>query len=207
MSDEVQKLIEIIEKLMGPEGCPWDREQTIHSIKGCLLEEAYELVEAIESGNDHHLTEELGDVLYNVMFFCALGEKERRFSGKEVVRKIREKLIERHPWVFGDLKVTNAQDAVNQWDRIKFAKRESLLDGIPKAMPALAKGAKMAGKMKKSGFPIENRAPLSFESEKELGETLWGIVSAAKEKGLDPEHALRGHLHALESDFRNWEKR
>lgn len=204
---EFKKLLEITEKLMGPEGCPWDREQTILSIRGSLVEEAYEMQDAIDQGDDRNLVEELGDVLFNVIFFCALGEKEKRFQGKDVVDAINSKLIERHPHVFGKNKLHDTEAVKEQWERIKYEKRESLLDGIPKALPALTKGYKIASKLKNAKFPQENLTLLDFESEEELGELLWKIIARAHAKGLHPEHALRDHLYRVESEFRAWERK
>src|SRR5205807_1364431 len=125
-----RKLLETTKYLMGPKGCPWDRDQTILSMRGALLEEAYEVLETIDEGDDPHLVEELGDLLYNVIFFCQLGEKEERFTINDVIEKICEKLISRHPHVFGEKSGSThtAETALQQWDKIKHSKRESLMD-------------------------------------------------------------------------------
>lgn len=197
---EFKELVEVTEKLMGPGGCPWDKEQTLLSIRGSLLEEVYEVLEAIDTNNVPHLVEELGDLLYNVLFFCVLGEKEGKFTPSEVVSHIKNKLIERHPHVFGTSEVKDTESVIEQWERIKHSKRESLMDGIPKAMPALAKGLKIAGKLKASSQSQH------FQTEKQLGELLWEIVVEAKSKGYNPEHALREKLFEEESKFRRAEK-
>jgi tetrapyrrole methylase family protein/MazG family protein len=203
---EFKKLLEVNERLMGPGGCPWDREQTIVSMRGSLLEEAYEMIDAIDEGDDQNLVEELGDLLYNVLFFCALGEKEKRFETTNVIKAIREKLIHRHPHVFGNKEVNDTQGVIEQWEKIKHAKRESLLDGIPKALPALTKAYKMAGKFKNAHFPSDEVKEGSWESEEELGKKLWELVRVARARGLPPEQALQKHLFALEKEFRAWEK-
>lgn len=203
--DEFKKLLDVNERLMGPNGCPWDKEQTLVSMRGSIVEEVYEVIDAIDENDNVHLVEELGDLFYNVLFFCALGEKEGKFTTDEVLKMIRLKLIERHPHVFGDQKVENAEAVIEQWEKIKHEKRESLMDGIPKALPSLARGYKMAGKMKRAGY-LEAKGESSFKNEEELGEVLWQIVIAAKEKGLNPEQALRDLLFREEKKFRHHEK-
>jgi MazG family protein len=202
-----KKLLEVAHHLMGPNGCAWDREQTVLSMRGSLLEEAYEMLEAIDEGDNHNLSEELGDLLYNIIFFCILGEKESRLTTVGVIQGITAKLIERHPHVFGEKKLEDLRAIERQWEEIKKKKRESLLDGIPKALPGLTKGSKMVNKMKRSGYPQpENSAPY-FETQEELGKLLWGTIAAAREKGLDPEHALQEELFRLGQQFREWEKK
>lgn len=203
--EEFKKLLEVNEKLMGPGGCPWDREQTLVSMRGSIVEEVYEVIDAIDENDIAHLVEELGDLFYNVLFFCTLGEKEKKFATDEVLQVIRLKLIERHPHVFGDKKVENSEAVLEQWEKIKHEKRESLMDGIPKALPALARGYKMAGKMKRNGY-LKVKESASFNNEEELGQLLWQIVIEAKEKGLNPEQALRDLLFREEKRFRQHEK-
>ena len=204
---EFKRLLEIGERLMGPGGCPWDREQTILSMRGSLIEEAYEMIDAIDEGDDQNLVEELGDLLYNILFFCTLGEKEKRFETTDVIRGISEKLIHRHPHVFGDKEIEDAKEVLEQWEKIKHAKRESLLDGIPKALPALTKAYKMAGKFKNAKYVPEEGQKGDDENEQELGKRLWDLVSHARSQGLHPEQALQKHLFALEKEFRAWEKK
>lgn len=204
--EEFKKLLAVSQHLMGPQGCPWDREQTIVSMRGSLLEETYEVLETVDEGDDVHLAEELGDLFYNVLFFCQLGEKEERFTTSEVLLKLREKLIARHPHVFGEKVAKNAKEAIEQWEKIKYEKRESLMDGIPKALPSLARAYKIASKMKNAHYPSPASTAPDFNSEEELGEILWALALKAKEKGLQPEHALRAKVFEQESLFRTWEK-
>lgn len=203
---EFKKLLEVTKDLMGPQGCPWDREQTLVSMRASVLEEACEVIEAIDEGDNQNLKEELGDLLYNFIFFCELAAKEGRFEMVEAIRHVREKLIARHPHVFGDQKGLSTSEVVAQWERIKKEEkphRESLLDGIPKGLPALARAYKMAKQMEKAGF--ETPSETNTLSEEELGERLWELVLTARAQGLQPEHALRKHLVERERAFREWE--
>ena len=132
------QLIEIMAQLRGPEGCPWDREQTHKKLKPFLLEESYEVLDAIESGTDEDLVEELGDVLLQVVFHSQIGEEENRFTIDDVLQAIVDKLIRRHPHVFGDVKIENADHVVTKWEQIKLVERNnnqeklaSALDGVP----------------------------------------------------------------------------
>ncbi len=207
--DEFRKLLLVAEQLMGPEGCPWDREQTLVSMRSSVLEEACEVIEAIDEDDNKNLIEELGDLLYNVIFFCKLGEKEKRFSMQQVIASIREKLIARHPHVFGEKTLSGSAEVLEQWERLKKEEkkhRESLLDGIPKGLPALARAYKMVKKMAKMSVPIEEESLPAFETEEELGQLLWAIVRKAKKRELQPEHALRKELVHQEQLFRKWEK-
>lgn len=202
---EFKKLLDVSRRLMGPGGCPWDREQTLVSMRSSVLEEACEVIEAIDEGDKNNLKEELGDLLFNVLFFCQLGEKEGLFTTEEVIREIKEKLIKRHPHVFGEAKIEGMEAVLNQWEQLKKEEknhRESLLDGIPKGLPALARAYKMAKKMKAD---VDETA-LEFNSEEELGALLWQLVLEAKKKGIQPEHALRKELLTQESFFREKEK-
>lgn len=205
---EFQRLVEVLEKLMGPQGCPWDRNQTLVSMRESILEEACEVIEAIDEGSDEDLIEELGDLLYNVLFFSKLAEKEERFSIEKPIRRIREKLIHRHPHVFGGKELSTEEEIINQWEEIKKKEkshRESLLDGIPKGLPALGRAYKIAGKMEKSGVLAQEGEEI-FENEELLGIFLWKIVRQARRQGLNPESALRKKMVDVEREFRIWEK-
>lgn len=207
--DEYKKLLEICDQLLGPEGCAWDREQTVVSMRESVLEEACEVIEAIDIGSDQDLIEELGDLLYNVIFFCKLAEKEKRFVTKEPIERIREKLIFRHPHVFGEKKLKTAESIIEQWEEIKKKEkphRESLLDGIPIGLPALARAYKICDKMKKMNV-VETGLNDLFESEEELGDLIWRITIAAREKKINPETALRKTLAHKESFLRSKESK
>lgn len=206
--EEFKKLLSVTDELLGPEGCPWDREQTVFSMRESVLEEACEVIEAIDEGNNALLVEELGDLLYNVLFFCKLAEKEGRFFTVDAIRSIREKLIARHPHVFGGNKLENMDAIIEQWERIKKeekSERESLMDGIPKGLPALARAYKIAKKMEKADYDFQAEEEL-FESEEELGKLLWIVVRQARQQEINPEMALRKEMLNQEKAFREWER-
>lgn len=207
--DQFEKLLEISKTLMGPNGCPWDREQTLVSLRSAVLEEACEVIDAIDNEDDNNLSEELGDLCYQAVFLSMVAEKENRFSLKNVLEKICEKLIFRHPHVFGDKKVKTADEALKNWEESKKKEkpdRESILDGIPKGLPALARALKIAKKIKKtSDEPLSSSDSFLFETEEELGNLLWEIVKKAQEKKLHPEVALRKSIANKEKAFRSLE--
>ncbi|MCH9627194.1 MAG: Nucleoside triphosphate pyrophosphohydrolase [Chlamydiales bacterium] len=206
--EEFKKLLNIADTLLGPEGCPWDREQTVVSMRESVLEEACEVIEAIDEGSDTDLIEELGDLLYNVIFFCKLAEKEERFKTQDPVRSICEKLVSRHPHVFSDTKLGSMEAVVEQWERLKKeekTERESLMDGIPKGMPALARAYKIAGKMERADYDFYVEDEL-FESEEDLGKLLWLVVRQARQQEINPETALRKEMLNQEKAFREWER-
>lgn len=203
----LDELIATLERLRASGGCAWDREQTHASLVQYLVEETYELVEAIESGTRDDLIEELGDVLYQVLFHADIEAEAGRFTLEDVAEHMRQKMVARHPHVFGDAVAETADDVVAAWDRIKSvekAHRASVLDGIPDAMPALALADKLLGRAAKTGVtrdpvPVPVRVPTT---EEELGGLLLGMVAAARAGGLDAERALRGALRSLRADVR-----
>jgi tetrapyrrole methylase family protein / MazG family protein len=206
--EEFGKLLSVTDELLGPQGCPWDKEQTIVSMRESVLEEACEVIEAIDEGDNHDLIEELGDLLYNVLFFCKLAEKEGRFNTVDAIRSIREKLIGRHPHVFQGKKLENMDAVIEQWEQIKKKEkshRESLMDGIPKGLPALARAYKIAKKMERADYEFQAEEEL-FESEEELGKLLWIVVRQARQQEMNPEMALRKEMVNQERAFREWEK-
>jgi tetrapyrrole methylase family protein/MazG family protein len=208
--EEINKLLEVTDRLLGPEGCPWDREQTMKSIRPYVLEEVCELIEAIDLEDNSHIKEELGDLFFNVIFLIRLAEKENRFDLKEVIKSITEKLIHRHPHVFGEKKIQTAKDVIKQWDHLKSQEkdksiRKSIFDGIPKSLPALTRAKKIIKKMKKSPYSQISTEihSLSFANEDELGKLLFSLVAEAEKQGLDSENALRKVLATEERSFRN----
>lgn len=208
--DEFQSLVKTIKDLLGPNGCPWDRKQTLLSMRADLIEEAYEVVEAIDLNNNRDIEEELGDLFFNVVFLCELAEKEKQILMENVLKQISSKLIRRHPHVFGEVKVQNAEEVLIHWEKIKRSEegkqhRKSALDGIPKNLPTLARAYKVMKKMNQAGFvPVYSEDP-NFEDEKGLGAYLAFIVGKAAEKGLDAEHALRQFITESEVQFRKSE--
>jgi XTP/dITP diphosphohydrolase len=196
---KLEDLIATLEKLRAPGGCAWDAEQTHESLVRYLLEETYELVDAIEAGDDAALIEELGDVLYQVVFHSDIAASQNRFTLEDVAAYMNAKMIGRHPHVFGDRVAETADDVVAMWDdlkRVEKPSRTSVLDGVPQAMPSLLLADKLLGK-------TSVRAPdLSWNSEDELGAELLGIVAAARSQGMDAERALRSALRSLQDDIR-----
>jgi len=201
---KLEELIAVLEHLRAPGGCAWDRDQTHASLVQYLVEETYELVDAIEAGDDAELVEELGDVLYQVIFHSDIAAEEGRFTLEDVAAHMTAKMVGRHPHVFGDA-VADTPDAVMaRWDELKRVEkpgRESVLDGIPQAMPALALAAKLVGKAEKVGVELV-AADAVPASEAELGDQLLATVVAARAKGLDAERALRDALRRLQGEIR-----
>ncbi len=167
-----QKLVDVVARLRSPTGCPWDREQTLETIKPYTLEETYELLEAIDSGNDVEIVEELGDVLLQVVLDSQIGADEGRFDLIDVTERITQKLIARHPHVFGDVEARTAAEVKQHWDRIKQQEkqRESIFDGLPAALPALARAARIADKAARVGYDFPSRDMLFDKLREELDE-------------------------------------
>ena len=207
---ELDELIAVLEKLRAPGGCVWDREQTHASLVQYLVEETFELVEAIEAGDGpsrrDELIEELGDVLYQVIFHADIAAEAGEFTLEDVARHMREKMVARHPHVFGDVTVTTSDDVVATWESVKAvekAHRTSVLQGIPQGMPSLALADKTLGRAAKVG--VVREAAVIPATEEELGEQLLAMVVAAKVAGLDAERALRGALRTLQRDVQKAE--
>ncbi|TPW73043.1 MazG family protein [Schumannella sp. 10F1B-5-1] len=206
----LDELIAVLERLRAPGGCAWDRDQTHASLVQYLVEESAELVEAIESGDDAEMVEELGDVLYQVVFHADIAAEEGRFTIEDVAAHMTAKMVGRHPHVFGDGEVVaDTADAVaSNWDAWKAQEkpqRTSVLDGVPDAMPSLALTTKLLGRADKVGHVIEVPAALAADApadEEELGRRLLELVAVARGSGLDAERALRGAIRGLKDDIR-----
>lgn len=172
LGPKFRELCEVIARLRSPTGCPWDREQTLQSIKPYTLEETYELLEAIDSGDDAAIVEELGDVLLQIILDCQIGDDEGRFNLIDVVEVLTQKMIRRHPHVFGTTQVQSAGDVTRNWDRIKRSEkqRESIFDGLPADLPALARAARLSKKAARVGYDFPARAMLFDKLREELDE-------------------------------------
>lgn len=208
---KLDELIAVLARLRGPGGCAWDAEQTHESLVRYLIEETYELVDAIEGGSRVELIEELGDVLYQVIFhsdIASAGDGER-FDIEDVAAQMTAKMVGRHPHVFGDTVAETAEDVIAVWDDVKAVEkshRTSVLDGIPLGMPSLALADKLLGRAQKIGV-IEADVPavIGVTDEEELGGLLLAIVAAARANGLDAERALRVTLRGLQDEIREAE--
>lgn len=210
----LDELIETVAFLRAPGGCPWDADQTHESLVQYLVEESWELIDAIESGDRHEMIEELGDVLYQVLFHADLAAHTpgEDFDIQDVAAHMTAKMVSRHPHVFGgDRTAATAADVVSFWDELKADEkphRTSVLDGIPRGMPALALAQKVLGKAEKVGVGVRPASvtdaaePAAPATEDELGRTLLGLVASARSQGLDAERALRHAVRALEADVR-----
>ena len=217
---KLDDLIATAHQLRAPGGCPWDAEQTHESLTQYLLEETYELLDAIESGSRDDILEELGDVLYQVIFhsdLAAQGSLGEPFDIQDVAAFMDAKMRGRHPHVFGtedELRIFAAEtgaDVMLNWENHKKREkpqRESVLDGVPKELPALARANKVIGKAEKIGLlePAKDAPPaIPMQSEAELGSLLLAVVTAARSAGFDPERALRSAVRGLEVEVRTYE--
>ena len=209
---KLDELIAVLARLRAPGGCAWDREQTHESLVPYLVEETHELVEAIETaGRDplvrrDEMIEELGDVLYQVIFHSDLAAEAGEFSIEDVAAHMTAKMIGRHPHVFGDAIADTSAEVVALWDLRKAEEkphRTSVLDGIPQGMPSLALADKLIGRAQKVGVLEANAAAaVPVNDEDQLGALLLAIVSSAKAGGLDAERALRTTLRGLQAEIR-----
>ena len=222
-----EELITVMKTLLGPNGCPWDREQTHKSLKPYLIEEAYEAAEAIDSGSDEHIAEELGDVLLQVVFHAELAAQEGRFTIEDVIDGIITKLKRRHPHVFGDASVDTADQVIKNWEQIKRQeKREkkpggSVLDGLPKDLPSLIKARRIQEKVSRIGFDWERSEEVLAKIEEELaelkeasrqndtaaieeeiGDLLFSVANLARFVSVCPDDALRKTIDKFQRRFR-----
>lgn len=208
MSDAIKELNAVMDRLLGEGGCPWDREQTHKSLARYLIEETYEVLEAINDGDMNKLREELGDLLLQVVFHSALANREGAFSFDDVARTETRKMIDRHPHVFGDMDLKTSDDVLNNWEGFKKKEgKQHLLEGIPPFLPALMRAEKMQEKAARVGFdwPAVEGALDKFkeeveelaqaenrpELEEEMGDVFFALVNVARLKDIEPEQALQ----------------
>ncbi|MEN9574507.1 MAG: hypothetical protein RL514_2362 [Verrucomicrobiota bacterium] len=208
MKPALPALLTVMAKLRSPEGCPWDREQDHMSLRTHAVEEVYELMDAIEAGDDQEMAEELGDLLLQVVFHCQLANERGAFDFDQVARRITDKLIRRHPHVFGDVKVKNVDEVWANWEQIKHSEkhgtkhaRPSALDGIPKHLPALARAEKLVKKARKAKLLEVPPVPTQW-TRKQVGEILFGAAAYAQTKGWSAEELLRSEVQRRERKLR-----
>lgn len=227
---EVQKLVGLMQRLLAPGGCPWDREQTLETLVPYLVEETYEVVDALAAGSPDDHREELGDLLLQIVFQSELRFAEGRFGIDDVARAIVAKLVHRHPHVFGDVNVGGADEVLANWARLKAAEKaekgkHGALEGIPRSAPALLRATRAGEKAGAVGFDWPDaagpRAKIDEElgeldearargdraaMERELGDTLFALVNLGRKLGLDPEAALRAATDRFARRFRHLEE-
>ncbi len=208
----IHDLLNVMARLRSPTGCPWDREQDHRTLRFHAVEEVYELMDAIEAGDDHEMAEELGDLLLQVVFHCQLAKERGAFDFEQVARHITEKLIRRHPHVFGDLKVKNVDQVWANWEKIKQAEKQgtrharpSALDGIPRHLPALLRAEKLVKKARKAGLAGVN-PPRGGQKKSEIGRALFDVVTYAQARGWSAEELLRRELRKVEQELRRRER-
>jgi MazG family protein len=230
-SDATERLLAIMTRLRGPGGCPWDREQTLRTLRPYLLEETYEVLEAIDGGDAREHCEELGDLLLQVVFQAELAREGGRFDFADVAEAIAAKLVRRHPHVFGDARVRDAEGVMRQWVQLKQEEKaergggKSVLEGVPRELPALARAERLAEKASRIGFDWPDaagaRAKVAEELreldeamdsgdrgrvEDELGDLLFAVANLSRKLRLAPEEALRGAVGRFVARFEHLER-
>jgi MazG family protein len=226
----IERLLEIMRKLRAPDGCPWDREQTLESLKGNLIEETYEVIDAIESGDRNELCGELGDLLLQVVFQSQLCAEAGEFTFNDVVNGIADKLVRRHPHVFGDVQAATSGQVLRNWEQIKKTEKangtpRSLVEGIPRHLPALAKAHLVQKRVARAGFDWEQLTGVTdkldeelrevkealacgdtIAAREELGDLLFSAVNLSRWLGHEPEEVLNENVGKFMRRFRALEE-
>lgn len=230
--EALERLVGIIRKLRGPGGCPWDREQTLESLKAGLIEEAYEVIDAIESGDCSNLEEELGDLLLQIVFQSQICEENGHFEFTDVATAIADKLERRHPHVFGEVEVSGSDEVVKNWDAIKKAEKQergcptSIVSGIPRHLPALQKAHQVQKRAARAGFDwahiddVLDKLHEEIEEVKEainrnheediraeLGDLLFSVVNVSRFLGHNPEELLNHNIKKFVRRFQAVEEK
>lgn len=226
-ADAFLKLVTIMDELR--EQCPWDKKQTIHTLRSMTIEELYELVDAIDANDWKGIKEELGDLFLHLLFYSRIGREESQFALEDVLNGIAEKLIRRHPHIYGDVKVKDEEEVKKNWQKIKAAEgkvAQSVLEGVPKSLPAIVKALRVQEKAKQIGFEWENKQDVwakveeeisefstavqkadKAEMEAEFGDILFSLVNYARFLQIDPEAALEKTNQKFIRRFRFMEKK
>ncbi|MFQ3587853.1 MAG: nucleoside triphosphate pyrophosphohydrolase [Fimbriimonadaceae bacterium] len=226
--ESLEALVQVVDRLLGPGGCPWDQEQTHETLKRHLLEEAYEVLDAIDSGNPDTLAEELGDLLLQPIMHAQMERLAGNFDIADVARRIRRKLVHRHPHVFGQVEVSGPDEVLRNWDRIKQLEKgdgaRSILAGVPRGMASLLRAYEISKRAARCGFEWPNFEAV-FEKmreeeaelrealgqgdpariESEIGDLLFTVVNVARWAGIEPEEALRKMLNRFTDRFMRME--
>ena len=232
---DIEKLEKLVEQLRGDNGCPWDKEQTRETLKPMLIEEAYEVLDALDSKDPMELKDELGDLLFQVVFHAQISKERGEFSLADVINRSHEKMVRRHPHIFGDADLKTSEDVLKNWEDIKAAEKgipssshpeseRSLLDGIPSKLPALHRAYQMTSKASRVGFDwsnledivkkLQEEANELLEAQKkqdareiadEVGDLLFVAVNVARFLGIDPETALAHSNRKFHRRFRHVE--
>ena len=209
----IEDLLKVMAKLRSPTGCPWDREQSHLTLRRHAIEEVYELIDSIEAGDDHEMAEELGDLLLQVVFHCQLARERGAFDFEKVTRHLVDKLIRRHPHVFGKTKVKNVDEVWANWEKIKktekdgtHLERRSVFDGIPKHLPALLRAEKLLKKAKKAKLVATTGNPKVELSKAALAKQLFNLAAFAQARGWCAEELLADEIKKQEWQLRRREQ-
>ncbi len=226
MNNTFQSLIDLMARLRGPDGCPWDRKQTTDSLKPFLIEECYEVVDALDEGAPEKIREELGDLLFQIMFHARIAEEQGRFTINDVINGSVEKMVRRHPHVFGDAQLSTDKDVLANWEQIKkkekaHQERKSILEGVPKHLPSLLRAHSLQERAARVGFDwnrIDEALPKLDEElaefkqslkqkdaagiEEELGDIFFMLVNISRFLGVNPDEALRKTISKFIHRFR-----
>ncbi len=229
LNERLEQLLQIMDRLRAPGGCPWDREQTLESLRPCILEEAYELIEAIERDDSSSISEECGDLLLQVVFIAWIGMEEGRFDLADVIQGLNEKLLRRHPHVFGDVRIETSDGVMKNWDMIKQGERKkkerdsSIFAGIPPNLPALVKSQRIQARAAKVGFDWKDgdleavigkireetrelsEAVANVEPghiEEEMGDLFFALVNLARHLKIEAEFSLQRANRKFTDRFR-----
>ncbi len=227
--DEFKKLIEIMERLRAENGCPWDKIQTKESLKPYIIEEAHEVLEAIDENNPLKIKEELGDLLFQIIFQAQIASEKKDFTIHEVIKSIAEKIISRHPHVFSNARFESPEEVSRQWHERKFEEgkfKESILDGVPKTLPALLRSQRLQSRASKVGFDWEKiedvldkvdeelselktaiKIGKKKDIEEELGDILFVLVNVSRFAGVNAEEALKKTINKFINRFRYIEQK
>ena len=225
-TDAFARLLQIMDELR--EQCPWDKKQTNESLRILTIEETYELADAIDSGNQQNIKEELGDLLLHLVFYARLGREQNAFDVSDIIHSLCEKLIRRHPHIYGDVKVKNEEEVKQNWEQIKLkekGEKKGVLDGVPKSLPAIVKAYRIQEKAKQVGFEWENTSQVwkkveeeleelketveqkdVINMEKEFGDVLFSLVNYSRFIKVDPEAALEKTNQKFKKRFEKMEE-